>query len=76
MEVLLGLYQPYGIGEPPPGTRPRALHGDLPGARTALKDLQLAQPGITLAWVDENVEGTDTVRPRFVEGLRLAGLPE
>jgi hypothetical protein len=57
-------------------TAARALHGDVVGALTAVKDLQLAQPGISLAWVDENVDGPDTVRTRVVEGLRLAGLPE
>ncbi|MGE0853823.1 MAG: adenylate/guanylate cyclase domain-containing protein [Hyphomicrobiaceae bacterium] len=54
----------------------RALHGDIAGARVACRDLQLAHPGITLAWIDRNVEGPDWLRPRLLEGLRLAGLPE
>jgi adenylate cyclase len=54
----------------------KALQGDIAGARTALKDLLLAQPGITLTWVDENIDAPDTGRLRMLEGLRLAGLPE
>ena len=54
----------------------RALAGDIAGAQAALKDLQLAQPGITLAWVEKNVDTPDFMRPIYLEGLRLAGLPE
>jgi adenylate cyclase len=57
-------------------TAARALHGDIAGAQTALRELQLAQPGITLAWVDGNVDAPDAVRTRLLEGLRVAGLPE
>ena len=57
-------------------TAARALHGDLAGARTALRDLQLAHPGITLRWVDGNVDAPDDVRARLLEGLRLAGMPQ
>ena len=57
-------------------TAARALRGDMAGARTALRDLQLAQPGITLTWVDKNVDAPDAVRSRLLNGLRLAGLPE
>ena len=57
-------------------TAARALHGDIAGSQTALKDLQRAHPGITLAWVDGNVDAPDALRPRLLEGLRLAGMPE
>lgn len=54
----------------------RALTGDLKGARGALEDLQSAQPGITLSWVDENVNAPSLLRTHLVEGLQVAGLPE
>ncbi|MCX7366000.1 MAG: helix-turn-helix domain-containing protein [Alphaproteobacteria bacterium] len=57
-------------------TSARALLGDIAGARSSLKELQLAQPGITLAWVEKNVDTPDFLRPIYLEGLRLAGLPE
>ena len=54
----------------------RALQGDVAGAKIALKDLHLAQPEITLTWVDRNVDAPETIRRVLIDGLRLAGMPE
>ncbi|MFO1161823.1 MAG: adenylate/guanylate cyclase domain-containing protein [Reyranellaceae bacterium] len=53
-----------------------ALAGDLGRAQLARRDLEHAQPGLTLSWVDQNADMTDEPRRRIIEGLRLAGLPE
>ncbi|MBI1774859.1 MAG: winged helix-turn-helix domain-containing protein [Proteobacteria bacterium] len=53
-----------------------ALAGDLERARAALTTLRRLQPGISLAWAEENLPYNDALRQRFVEGLRRAGLPE
>jgi hypothetical protein len=45
-------------------------------AGTGLTDLLRLQPGLSLAWVNENSALTGEIAERFLEGLRKAGMPE
>jgi len=50
-----------------------ALIGKIARAADALRELQLQQPGLSLASVDQASNGTDESRGRMLQGLRLAG---
>jgi adenylate cyclase len=48
--------------------------GQLDEARMALQCLKEVQPGISIAWIEKYVPYTATTMPKFLEGMRKAGL--
>jgi TolB-like protein/Flp pilus assembly protein TadD len=48
--------------------------GQLDEARMALQRLKEVQPGISIAWIERYVPYTASTMPKFVEGMRKAGL--
>ena len=52
------------------------IQGEMATAGTGLTDLLRLQPGLSLAWVNENSALTGEIAERFLEGLRKAGMPE
>ena len=53
-----------------------AQAGRIDEAQAAMLILRQLQPEITVAWIKDSVPYTDKVMPRFLEGLRKAGIPE
>jgi tetratricopeptide (TPR) repeat protein len=54
-----------------------AYLGRLDGARAAAERLKELQPGITLDWAEQHIPiANPDDRARYVEGLRMAGIPE
>ena len=51
-----------------------AQAGQLDEAHTALQRLKELQPNVSIAWCEENVPYTADQMPKFLEGLRKAGL--
>jgi TolB-like protein/Flp pilus assembly protein TadD len=51
-----------------------AQAGQLEEAHTALQRLKELQPNVSIAWCEENVPYTPDQMPKFLEGLRKAGL--
>jgi hypothetical protein len=43
-------------------------------ARTALQRLKELQPNVSIAWCEEHIPYTPDQLPKFLEGLRKAGL--
>jgi TolB-like protein/DNA-binding winged helix-turn-helix (wHTH) protein len=56
-------------------TAAAALAGQADIAKSALADLRVAQPGISLGWINEQMPWeSDADRQHYLEGLRAAGL--
>jgi hypothetical protein len=56
-------------------TAAAALAGQADIATSALADLRLAQPGISLGWIDEQMPWeSDIDRQHYLKGFRAAGL--
>ena len=53
-----------------------ARAGRIDDAKEAMLALRGLQPDITTTWVEGIVPYTDKVMPRYLEGLRKAGIPE
>ena len=51
-----------------------AQAGQIDEARTALQRLRELQPNISVAWIEQNVPYTRDQMPKFLEGMRKAGL--
>jgi adenylate cyclase len=51
-----------------------AQAGQIDEARSALQRLRELQPNITVAWIEQNVPYTPDQMPKFLEGMRKAGL--
>jgi adenylate cyclase len=51
-----------------------ALAGQIDEARAALQRLKELQPNISVAWIEQNVPYTAGQMPKFLEGMRKAGL--
>lgn len=51
-----------------------AQAGEVEKARTALQRLKELQPNVSIAWCEENIPYTLGQMPKFLEGLRKAGL--
>jgi len=57
-----------------PNLRGLAQDGQTDEARTALDRLKELQPEISVAWIEENAPWTAVPMPKYVEGMRKAGL--
>jgi len=56
-------------------TAAAAMAGQADIAKSALADLRVAQPGISLGWIDKQMPWeNDTDRQHYLEGFRAAGL--
>ena len=53
-----------------------AIVGDLTAAAEARDTLLCMRPGVSLAWMTENLPFTGELQERLGEGLRRAGVPE
>jgi TolB-like protein/Flp pilus assembly protein TadD len=51
-----------------------AMANQLEEARTALQRLKELQPSVSIAWCEEHIPYTPDQMPKFLEGLRKAGL--
>ena len=51
-----------------------AQAGQIDEARATLQRLRELQPNITVAWIEQNVPYTPDQMPKFLEGMRKAGL--
>src|SRR5258707_15111684 len=51
-----------------------AQDGQIDEARTALDRLKELQPEISVAWIEQNAPWTAGPMPKYVEGMRKAGL--
>jgi tetratricopeptide repeat protein len=51
-----------------------AQAGQIDEARAALQRLRELQPNISIAWIEQNVPYTLDQMPKFLEGMRKAGL--
>jgi adenylate cyclase len=51
-----------------------AQAGQIDEARAALQRLRELQPNISIAWIEQNVPYTPDQMPKFLEGMRKAGL--
>jgi len=51
-----------------------AQNGQIDEAREALARLKEVHPDLSIAWIEQNVPYTTAAMPKFVEGMRKAGL--
>jgi adenylate cyclase len=51
-----------------------AQNGQIDEAREALAGLKQVHPDLSIAWIEQNVPYTTGAMPKFVEGMRKAGL--
>ena len=51
-----------------------AQAGQIDEARAALQRLRELQPNVSIAWIEQNVPYTPDQMPKFLEGMRKAGL--
>jgi len=51
-----------------------AQNGQIDEAREALAGLKQIHPDLSIAWIEQNVPYTTGAMPKFVEGMRKAGL--
>jgi adenylate cyclase len=51
-----------------------AQNGQIDEAREALSGLKQMHPDLSIAWIEQNVPYTTGAMPKFVEGMRKAGL--